>query len=50
MRNMPRIAAEPFMRIVGQMLDLELAEEMAEAGNKLVDAEAVLSAVDDDPA
>ena len=28
MRNMPRIAAEPFMRIVGEMLDLE--EEVAE--------------------
>jgi hypothetical protein len=26
MRNMPRIAAEPFMRVVGEMLDLE--EEM----------------------
>jgi hypothetical protein len=23
MRNMPRIAAEPFMRVVGEMLDLE---------------------------
>lgn len=28
MRNMPRIAAEPFMRIVGEMLDLE--EETAQ--------------------
>jgi|SRR5579871_477147 len=25
MRNMPRIAAEPFMRVVGEMLDLEEA-------------------------
>lgn len=34
MRNMPRIAAEPFMRVVGEMLDLEeeaAAEEMIEA-------------------
>src|SRR5579871_5986397 len=23
MRNMPRVAAEPFMRVVGEMLDLE---------------------------
>lgn len=29
MRNMPRIAAEPFMRVVGEMLDLE--EEAASA-------------------
>ncbi len=34
MRNMPRIAAEPFMRVVGEMLDLEeevAAEEIIEA-------------------
>jgi hypothetical protein len=30
MRNMPRIAAEPFMRIVGEMLDLE---DKVEAGS-----------------
>ena len=34
MRNMPRIAAEPFMRVVGEMLDLEeqaAEEEIIEA-------------------
>jgi hypothetical protein len=34
MRNMPRIAAEPFMRVVGEMLDLEeeaVDEELIEA-------------------
>ena len=34
MRNMPRISAEPFMRVVGEMLDLEeetAAEEIIEA-------------------
>ena len=31
MRSMPRIAAEPFMRIIGEMLDLE--EEAAERGD-----------------
>jgi hypothetical protein len=35
MRSMPRIAAEPFMRVVGEMLDLE-----AEAADgDLIDAE-----------
>jgi hypothetical protein len=34
---MPRIAAEPFMRVVGEMLDLE--EERA--GNEIIDAEAI---------
>jgi hypothetical protein len=33
LRNMPRVAAEPFMRIVGEMLDLE-AEA---AGDDLID-------------
>lgn len=28
LRNMPRIAAEPFMRIVGEMLDLEAEGEV----------------------
>ena len=35
LRRMPRIAAEPFMRVVGEMLDLE--EEVAE--RDLVDAD-----------
>jgi hypothetical protein len=30
MRNIPRIAAEPFMRVVGEMLDLEEAAEETE--------------------
>lgn len=30
MRNMPRIAAEPFMRVVGEMLDLEEEAEHEE--------------------
>jgi hypothetical protein len=34
MRNMPRIAAEPFMRVVGDMLNLE-----EEADRDLIDAE-----------
>ena len=34
---MPRIAAEPFMRVVGEMLDLE--EETA--GDEIIDAEAI---------
>jgi len=37
MRSMPRIAAEPFMRIVGEMLDLE---ETVEAN--IIDAETVV--------
>ena len=35
-RNMPRMAAEPFMRVVGEMLDLE--EEAAEE-EEIVDGE-----------
>jgi hypothetical protein len=35
MRNMPRIAAEPFMRVVGEMLDLE--EEVAQTDTILVE-------------
>ncbi|HEX4049125.1 MAG TPA: hypothetical protein VH309_14865 [Elusimicrobiota bacterium] len=35
-RRMPRMAAEPFMRVVGEMLDLE--EDTAQAG-EIVDAE-----------
>jgi hypothetical protein len=35
LRRMPRIAAEPFMRVVGEMLDLE---EEAATGNDIVDA------------
>jgi hypothetical protein len=37
MRNMPRIAAEPFMRVVGEMLDLEEAT----AGDDLIEAAVV---------
>jgi hypothetical protein len=36
MRHMPRIAAEPFMRVVGEMLDLE--EESAENEPSITDA------------
>ena len=39
MRNMPRIAAEPFMRVVGEMLDLE---ETA-AGDDSIEAAVVQS-------
>ena len=35
LRNMPRIAAEPFMRVVGEMLDLE--EESAQ--DDIIDAD-----------
>ena len=41
LRRMPRIAAEPFMRVVGEMLDLE--EEAA--NNEIVEA-----AIVEDPA
>jgi len=37
LRRMPRIAAEPFMRVVGEMLNLE--EDMA--GEEIIDAEAI---------
>jgi hypothetical protein len=37
MRNMPRIAVEPFMRVVGEMLDLEEAA----ANEAVVDGEVV---------
>ena len=37
LRNLPRIAAEPFMRIVGEMLDLE--EEASESD--IIDAETI---------
>ncbi|HVV51127.1 MAG TPA: hypothetical protein VHO06_15775 [Polyangia bacterium] len=40
MRNMPRIAAEPFMRVVGEMLDLE--QEHAVTDGVVADAEVVL--------
>lgn len=40
MRNMPRIAAEPFMRIVGDMLELE--DETA--GGDVIDADTVVEA------
>lgn len=35
LRRMPRIAAEPFMRVVGEMLDLE-----EQAGEDIIEAEA----------
>jgi hypothetical protein len=38
LRNMPRMAAEPFMRVVGEMLDLE---EDSSAEADLIDAETV---------
>src|SRR5882724_1505198 len=41
-RNMPRMAAEPFMRVVGEMLDLE---EEAFAEDEVVDAETVDEAI-----
>ena len=37
LRRMPRIAVEPFMRVVGEMLDLE--EETA--GEEIIDADAI---------
>lgn len=35
MRNMPRIAAEPFMRVVGEMLDLEssFCDDLSDVGD-----------------
>src|SRR5438046_6120921 len=39
MRSMPRIAVEPFMRVVGEMLDLE-GERSDEA--EIIDADAAL--------
>ena len=39
-RRMPRMAAEPFMRVVGEMLDLE--EDAAQMGD-IVDAELATS-------
>ena len=39
MRNMPRIAVEPFMRVIGEMLDLEEAA----AGDDLIDAAVIQS-------
>src|SRR6266700_3407157 len=47
MRNMPRIAAEPFMRVVGEMLDLE--EEAAGEDDHLTEAELILSPVLQEP-
>jgi len=40
MRNMPRIAAEPFMRVVGEMLDLEHSFE--QDVSDVTDAEVIL--------
>src|SRR5262245_13164861 len=37
LRKIPRIAAEPFMRVVGEMLDLE--EEASGASDLIVEAE-----------
>src|SRR6185437_1926711 len=39
LRRMPRIAAEPFMRVVGEMLDLE--EEVGQ--KEIIDAETVVA-------
>ena len=41
LRNMPRIAAEPFMRVVGEMLDLE--EEVAQ--DEIIDADVTTAAL-----
>jgi hypothetical protein len=38
LRRMPRIAAEPFMRVVGEMLDLE---EEAGNDNGIIDADTI---------
>jgi hypothetical protein len=49
MRSMPRIAAEPFMRVVGDMLDLEKAasnDSITEA--EVVDAASSLEAPGED--
>jgi hypothetical protein len=48
MRNMPRIAAEPFMRVVGEMLDLE--EEVAAAHDDIIDADVILASAGVAPA
>lgn len=42
MRNMPRIAVEPFMRVVGEMLDLEEAV----SNEAIVDGDVVDSAAE----
>jgi hypothetical protein len=48
MRNMPRIAVEPFMRIVGEMLDLE--EQVAGDDDDVTDADVILAAAEAPPA
>src|SRR5262245_58170621 len=45
LRRMPRIAAEPFMRVVGDMLDLE--EEAA--GEEIIDADVTAAALPASP-
>ncbi len=40
LRRMPRIAAEPFMRVVGEMLELE----QASADEEIIEAEAIAQA------
>ncbi len=47
MRHMPRIAAEPFMRVVGEMLDLE--EEAASDDPSITDAVVVEATSAPDP-
>src|SRR5262245_6156552 len=42
MRNMPRIAAEPFMRVVGEMLDLE-EEAAGLREDDLLEAEVIVN-------
>ena len=46
LRRMPRIAAEPFMRVVGEMLDLE--EETAEEA--IAEAVIAIEPANDSPA
>jgi hypothetical protein len=46
MRNMPRIAAEPFMRVVGEMLDLE---DEGEDDSALIDALVVAAPTEGTP-
>jgi hypothetical protein len=54
LRRMPRIAAEPFMRVVGEMLDLEESIDRSEnviiaAADRVADARAVEAAGQAEP-
>lgn len=44
LRNMTRMAAEPFMRVVGEMLDLE---EEAASEDEITDADVIIAAATD---